>query len=376
MIALACPQCRAEYKVPDEFAGRTSACRKCGAAMAIPAPAAPIEPGDWPDTGGPVAVQAYRRQATKSRRGLWIGLALATLLLAAGGGAAYWYFSPTAQLGSDARYLPSNTRFLAIVRVDQLRGRGAWQELEDELPGVKRALDDLGRTGLSRDDIDQLMIGWTMAGLEQPLVIVRAKHDIAVADIRLHEEFATFTEKQVGNLTMYEGAVLGPQRGAPAFSVPESRVLLLGGGDVLRAVLERDGKPMFMADMEDRIKETDFSRPVAFAMNLKGLRLRGMYSGMRVDVQDVAWSMEGVTGTLDDAGQVRIAFVAETIPLAEQLRKGIGAKFSDIHRRDSTTKLSNALDTVQLTTDENQVIATGPAPAAAVVLRAFGIFAR
>lgn len=76
-------------------------------------------------------------------------------------------------MGDGMLYLPSSTRFLALVRVDQLRDADTWTELENGLPGLKTSMDDLGMTRVTLDDIDEITIGWTMSGTEEPLTIIK-----------------------------------------------------------------------------------------------------------------------------------------------------------------------------------------------------------
>jgi hypothetical protein len=383
-IALSCSGCKSQYQIPDEFAGRQTKCRKCGASLQIPGRAAPPPPappaaeaGELEFTAGaaPVAVQAYRRKATtKPRRGLWIAIAVVVLLLGGGAAAFYWLFSPAGQLGESARYLPNNTRFLALIRVDQLVAAGTWAEIENRLPGLKKSMDELEKnTGLARGDIEQIMIGWTLAGTEtdEQLTIIRTKRDISAAEIREREEYAPFKEAPAGKYTLYEGPVIGAvHRSAPAFSVPESRVLILGGVDMLRTVLERDKKPGFVGDMQDRIADTDFSKPLAFALNLKGATIKGMLTGFKMD----AGSLEGVVGQIDPgSSQASITFVMDTVGRAGALHKTIESQLKELKvRRADRQELVEAIEAVQVRTSDNKVIATAPIGPAALVLRATG----
>jgi hypothetical protein len=380
-IALSCPACKSQYQIPDQFAGRQTKCRKCGASLQIPARAAaapaPAEDGDLAFTAGasPVAVQAYRRKPSGKGRSVWIVIAVVALLAAGAAAGVYWFLSPAGQLGDSARYLPNQTRFLALIRVDQLSASGTWPEIENRLPGLKKTMDELEKTtGLARGDIDQIMIGWTLAGTEtdEQLVIIRTKRDISAAGIREHEEYAPFKEVQAGKYALYEGPVIGAiHRSAPAFSVPESRVLVLGGADVLRSVLERGKKPSFVGDMEDRIADVDFSKPVAFALNLKGASFKGILTGFKMD----AGSLEGVAGQVDPGSpeQATITFTTDTAGRATQLHKTLEAQMKDLKaRRVDRPELIEAIEAVRLRTSDNKVIATAPLLQAAQVLRAFG----
>lgn len=41
-IEFSCPACKQRFRVKDEFAGKTTKCTKCKAAMTVPAPPAPV----------------------------------------------------------------------------------------------------------------------------------------------------------------------------------------------------------------------------------------------------------------------------------------------------------------------------------------------
>lgn len=377
-----CPICRTEYCIPDGFAGEVSACRNCGTSMQVPeaqtttaAGAVHEQPqGDWPNPGGSVAVTTYLRQAKPHRRSLWIALGLAVLVVGSGA-VARWLLSPaTAPMGDGMLYLPSSTRFLALVRVDQLRDSATWTDLESGLPGLKNSMDDLGMTGVNLDDIDEITIGWTMSGTEEPLTIIKTKRDITIEDLKMHEEFATFTESKVGKHRMYEGLVMNRQRGASAYCLPEARILLLGHSYLLRPVLVRDERPTLVGDMQDRINEVDFSRPLTFALNLKGLSLRSKSSGIRL--QDYPGPLDGVTGKLEPGSpsQVEFTFVSERVP-EDQLYEVIEDKLRDMRfRMSANRRLARALDCVQLSVENNKVRATAPLPSATIMMQAFGAY--
>src|SRR5581483_11393383 len=57
-IAFKCPGCGKDYKVPDEFGGRSSKCRQCGATMAIPQASAAVSATPQPPAAPPSAPAA------------------------------------------------------------------------------------------------------------------------------------------------------------------------------------------------------------------------------------------------------------------------------------------------------------------------------
>ena len=71
-------------------------------------------------------------------------------------------------------------------------------------------------------------------------------------------------------------------RGTDAFCVAESKVVLIGELESIRKVLKRDGKPNFSEGMKAAIKQADFSKTIAVAINVKEVLPKG---GRGVPVQ-------------------------------------------------------------------------------------------
>lgn len=46
MIPVECPNCKSQLKAPDEAAGRTAKCKKCGSSVKIPSPTTVAKPAD------------------------------------------------------------------------------------------------------------------------------------------------------------------------------------------------------------------------------------------------------------------------------------------------------------------------------------------
>src|SRR6516162_2581322 len=107
-IAFQC-KCGTSYSLPDQFAGKKTKCRKCGADLAIPlAPASDDLSALTAPAASSGTTAARRKTSGRSRAGLVAGLLFFGLLLTAvGGGAAYWYFMPSTSMGDGIRYLPT-----------------------------------------------------------------------------------------------------------------------------------------------------------------------------------------------------------------------------------------------------------------------------
>jgi hypothetical protein len=58
MIRFICPICKKLYKAPDEYAGKKTACKQCGAVLAIPEPAGPSPPPAQDESAGAPAAGA------------------------------------------------------------------------------------------------------------------------------------------------------------------------------------------------------------------------------------------------------------------------------------------------------------------------------
>jgi hypothetical protein len=208
-----------------------------------------------------------RRKTKKSRGGggvLWLLLGLFGLLGLALVGLLVWLLWPS---GPDAyvRYLPDNTQFVAAVNVEELLNSKAYKQLSDEFPKVEKDLDLEGEFGLSLKDISSVVIGGNPgSGKQELVVVVRTTRAVKASDLTSKAKNGKFNSETVGSYTVYT-------RGKDALCVPESKLILLGEAETLKKVLKRDRAPELSPGMKAALKETDFSKTIAVAADLKGL---------------------------------------------------------------------------------------------------------
>jgi len=93
-ITVKCPSCSTPMSAPDQMAGQMVRCPNCSATLQVPAASAP---NSGPSASAPPGASAGAGPATKSRKGLYIGLGVAgaLLLMCCCGGGGSWgvYYS-------------------------------------------------------------------------------------------------------------------------------------------------------------------------------------------------------------------------------------------------------------------------------------------
>jgi hypothetical protein len=127
--------------------------------------------------------------------------------------------------------------------------------------------------------VERITVGVRITEQAEPLVVIRTRKSISAADVkavrRVPRDVQPFRyeERTAGKHIIYEGK--GSRAGqewseGPAFSVPESRVVLFGSADLLRKVLQRDGKPELPEAMRNTLDEANFrAHTLVVAVNAK-----------------------------------------------------------------------------------------------------------
>jgi hypothetical protein len=232
-----------------------------------------------------------RIASMRAGRCLVVAVALASLLALAPLTPAA---PPTAQ--DDLRFLPADSQFVLMLRMDQLLASPGLVELPRQwsrlLPGEQRVAgralldrieaeaDDYVRTeiGTPLKNVERLLVGGNVKG--EPIEVVRLKDPIKAADILAarkrprseKEKPVGYKEVRVGGYTFYE-----PDRDdVDAFCVIDEKGILLGKAKALCATLE-DGEKRrpFSADMEAALKLADFAQTFVGAFDLRGVREKG-----------------------------------------------------------------------------------------------------
>jgi hypothetical protein len=116
-ITFSCPSCGKGYKVPEEYAGRSTKCQQCGTALTVPrtgaitsAPPAAV-PAPYPAVASVAGSQGG--WAKKQGRGSYMlvgGIVAAILVVGVGGAAAYWLLAGSSAAADSMKYLPSESQ--------------------------------------------------------------------------------------------------------------------------------------------------------------------------------------------------------------------------------------------------------------------------
>jgi predicted Zn finger-like uncharacterized protein len=213
-----------------------------------------------------------RRRSRKraSKKGLFIGIGVAAVLLIGVGLIAYFMWFSSSGPGAEIKYLPDNTQMVAKVQVKDLLASDAYKKLKGEfgdmMKGGPANLDDLEKhVGLKLNDIESVLVGADMTGgKENVSIVVKTTRSVKDSELLSNIKEGKFTESKVGKYTMHE-------KGDLAFCVAESSVVVYAPPDVLKKVLKRDKDPDMSSTMKAAIKETDFGKTVSMAMDLKAV---------------------------------------------------------------------------------------------------------
>ncbi len=349
-IEFNCGGCQYPFKVPDTMGGKKGKCPKCGQITPIPttsggqiapAPAYPAAGGvpDYnpPDAGAlpPYEDEPIRRGGKKSKKGLIIGLSIGGLVLLVGIGLAIWFLIGGGGLSADdLKFLPSDAQIIISVRVEQGINSSVWKDLKKEIKEMEKPEKEFEREmKMPLTDVERITMGGNM-GKGQPIVIVTARKTIKAADIQSgmkeNNKEAKFTEKKVGSYTMYEN----DSKWGESFAVVGSKVVVIGPAEDLKKILERNKKPEFAAGMQKALDKADFSKTIAFAVNVKELddrakkeMSRELPPGSNIDLD----SVEGVAGYLHASSDLSASFTAtcKDSGTAEKLKKQADESLND-----------------------------------------------
>jgi hypothetical protein len=308
-IAFNCAGCGNPFRVPDEMGGRKGKCPKCQLINMIPyaagaappphqpAPQAYQPPPQHPPSGGSpfadmvnptVAADepADGQSAPPSRRkkkSLLLPLMLggfALLFLLCGGivAADYFFFHfllGNAGLGSEQKFIPDKTAYVATIRVDQLLTSDAWKKLKGDVKEVEQQQDDMEKNakkqfGVELKEIDRITVAGTADG--DAVYLVRTKSSVKDADVNsaLEGSGVSYEEDKRGSYKLQKQKG-GDDEFARAYCVVDSKLILFGRYKTLKTILDRDKKPDLTKGMTAAMAKTDFSKTVAFAVNIEDI---------------------------------------------------------------------------------------------------------
>jgi hypothetical protein len=257
-----------------------------------------------------------------------------------------------------------------------------WGDLEKTIPEFKKANQAATEKfekefGLAPSDIAHILVGGSVDD-DEPIMVMRTKKAVTAQDLlpkmkkenikfiagKLTSEWTDtkYTEVKVGKYTMQEGEK--PQyakRAAKAFCVADSKVVIWGRADSLKAVLERDKKPELSAGMQTVLKETDLSKPIAFAVDLKAiLAKKGNPPGQDPFSKGLGLA-EGVAGqaTLGKSDSMTVIVLCKDATTADDLRKVIEGGVVMVKQMPGLPReVSDGLGALKVTNSGSKLTAT------------------
>jgi predicted Zn finger-like uncharacterized protein len=312
-IAFTCPDCGKSFKVADDLAGRKVKCGGCGVTIQIAnvigitaKPASrgrsPVveDDGDWQEDEAPARKRSRsrrdddiesddepeddepaRRRPTKRKPAkkksaifalLLAAVALVVLLGATAiGGVALWWFWPSS---SDLlTYAPDNSKIVVIVNWDKIESSKAYETISKESKDIGTQFgQEFPITSLKKAGISQVMfagadsVSWNAGGgtNDNAILAVKTKDKITADDIKNDPSMKrSFKESSVGKYTLWE-------TGTDAFCVIDNKRVVFGKATTVRAVLQRDKKPDFSANLKAAMDKADLSKGVAVALDSSG----------------------------------------------------------------------------------------------------------
>jgi hypothetical protein len=304
-IEFNCSGCGDVFRVADEMAGRKGKCPGCGVINQIPhvvgtasdpsaRPAGDIIPrpiAHQPssvvaDDTEPLQVGVQdvvpERSARHRQQGrLWpklLGLGFLVVLLGSCGVGGYflygWYFS--APLSSEQKYFPNDTQIVFSVRVSQGMNSDLVKQLRaDFKPDNKKddPFDDSNAEkeyGIPLANIDRMTFAQAprdkdSSGGQPHVTIIRTLKPVKGSDLKSNIEGHKFEETTVDRYTIYK------QDYGNSFCVAEERIVVYAPYNFLKQILYRGKRPELPEAMEKALKNADFTKTAAFAINVKDL---------------------------------------------------------------------------------------------------------
>jgi hypothetical protein len=175
---------------------------------------------------------------------------------------------PIRGLDPTLRYLADESNYVTSQRWDQLRESEVYKADPSLVPFVNNQLA-LTPVYLKADEIARYTTDVTT---KSRVLIVEMTKKLTPADIKARIKNASdWAEKKVGGHALHD-------HGGWAFSIPEDRVLIWCGTDVLEKILERGKGPNLTPNMVRAMRLVDFSKSHVQAMacgDLGTMTLRG-----------------------------------------------------------------------------------------------------
>jgi len=222
-------------------------------------PSAAANPPPLVDTGGTPAQRYATRARRKTSKWPLIVVAVAIMLLAAGGLVAAWMLISGGSGASHAlRYLPDDCDVVLSVNVSPILDSKIYQRVKSENPEVDQTQQKFVQTfGVSFSDLSRITVG-LKASKEEPVVVAEFAKSIDQKAL-LGKLLSEWKDEKQGGYTVY----VSPKRFDPSVCFPDDRTAIIGTTEQLKAVLERNGAAKFSSALQARVDQLDFSQALA-----------------------------------------------------------------------------------------------------------------
>ncbi|HTU91537.1 MAG TPA: hypothetical protein VMF69_15750, partial [Gemmataceae bacterium] len=194
-------------------------------------------------------------------------------------------------------------------------------------------------------------------GANDSIFVLHTKKAIDAAQLRSQNPNVTYSERKVGKYLLQE-----PQNASTeAFCVLDKKRLVIGEKKALEAVLMRDKNPEFTNNLQEAIKQLDFSKTIAFAADAQSGR-SAIGGGLgRFGPQNNIFGTLGKTraivaqAKIDADVRVTITLICEDAASANDVKKMIDGFAVMVRNSKSSPKEINDLLEWNLKVDDNKV---------------------
>ncbi len=196
------------------------------------------------------------------------------------------------------KYLPDGCNTIIVVDFAEVHDNPCYQKLKTDLADFGRGESSFQElVGVAPSNLAHLIMAGDLiaSGRDaQPIVIVKTRKPITAADLRAarraqsYQKDFSYNEIKVGEQTIYEstyhfsfpGAAETELQHGEAFAVVAENVVLFGGnGEALRKVLARGKAAEMSPELASAVKDTDFSKTLAFVFDLNALAGNRRFAG-------------------------------------------------------------------------------------------------
>ena len=209
-----------------------------------------------------------------------VGAGLGVILLLA---LIVWMFFGRRGIAEAMRYLPNDCVIVGTVNVDEVMNSSIYQQIKKDLSNFDAGERNMEQEiGIAPSNISRI----TFAAAEEAQVwVIRLKKAVSATDIKSNMKISAYKknlryeEAKIGSITAFEETYRfsfnndkADRVHGRAFCLPESTLIVACLNlEVMKKILERGNLPELSEGMQNALSETNFSKTMAVAVNVKGL---------------------------------------------------------------------------------------------------------